>query len=164
MSSELHDADRAILADFTRTRDKTIDLLDSLPADWLSRRAEGEEHALGALFQHIASGTAWWMQHVMDDGAGFTNAQPSVDRATIRADLIKTRDRVIRFFDGAAMEATYAYPRPDGTTCPLTGRWCVLYLIQHEAHHRGKIVLALRQWGFHEIPFLPYSGWDRSND
>lgn len=162
MLGSLGDADREILADFVRTRDKTIELLARVPAEWLSRHAEGERHPLGKLFEHIAGATTWWMHRVMRDGGGIKPAEANTDPAAIREFLVVTRDRLTIFFGAnpAAMGASYAYPRPDGATRPLTGRWCVLYLIQHEAHHRGKIVLALRQWGCNDIPFLPYSGWD----
>ncbi len=155
------DADHEVISAYSLTRDKTIELAECIPDDWLTRQAEGEEHSLGLTLQHIVGADAWWMHRVMDDNGGLDQVGDPLSREQIASLLRTTRDRVVAFFskDGA-MQALYPYPRPDGQTRPLSGRWCLLYLLQHEVHHRGKVVLALQQWGLSAIPFLPYSGWD----
>jgi uncharacterized damage-inducible protein DinB len=154
----MNDGDREILDHFARTRDQTIRLAERVPEDGLARTAAGEEHTLGWLFAHCACGTTWWLHNVLRDG------QPSVperdgDKDWILDVLRATRDRFIAFFsadDGEPMGRTFSFAESDGTECKWVGRNRVLYLMDHEVHHRGKIVLALRQWGFKDIPFLPY--------
>ncbi len=162
----MNNADREILEHFTRTREKSIALLQEVPCPWLSRTATGEENSLGQLFAHIASAVDFWMERCMHD-SGQAALVDEGDKASLIKSLEASRDRLVRFFsreDGVAMQ--YTFVRPTGTRADVfrdsenverfSGRDRVLYLTQHEAHHRGKIVLALRQWGFVDIPFLPY--------
>jgi uncharacterized damage-inducible protein DinB len=86
------------------------------------------------------------------------------DPASIVQALEQSRQRLLDFFEGgdaARMGQTFTLnPRelPDPADGPLeayTGRNRVLYLTDHEVHHRGKVVLALRQWGMRAVPFMP---------
>ena len=162
----MNDADGEILEHFTRTRDKSIALLQAIPHEWLTRTATGEQHSLGQVFAHLASAVDFWMERCIHDDGQSTVSDPG-DKESLIKSLEASRDRLIRFFsleNGAAMQRIYV--RPPGTRAAafqdtnnaeqFSGRNRVLYLTQHEAHHRGKIVLALRQWEFSDIPFLPY--------
>ena len=153
------DGDREILDDFTRTRAKTIELVSRLPDDYLSRTANGEEHSVGWLFGHIAQAVDYWMENCMKDPRP-RFAMTDQDKASILQALEVSCDRLVSFFsadDGAPLGRTFSRVRKDtGAEESFTGRNRVVYITQHEAHHRGKIVLALRQWGFTYIPFLPY--------
>jgi len=155
----MNDADREILNHFSRTRAKTIELAERVPADLLERTADGESHPLCWLFRHIAGGCDWWMHFVMRDGKGGPPAELRSDRDAIVAAFHASRERVMAFFEadhGQAMNRTFSFKEKDGSIATFVGRDRVLYLTDHEIHHRGKIVLALRLWGFDEIPFLPY--------
>jgi uncharacterized damage-inducible protein DinB len=152
------EGDREILDHFTRTRGKTIELLSRIPDDWLNRTAPGEEMDLGRLFGHIAFAVGFWMERCMKDGCTRLDPDEGSKQSLLHA-LESSRNRLIHFFsaaDGERLSRSFTRVRKDHAEETFTGRNRVLYLTQHEAHHRGKIVLALRQWGFTDIPFLPY--------
>jgi len=154
----MNDGDREILDHFIRTREKTIELARRTPEELLTRTAEGEGGPLNRLFLHIATGVDWWMRNVMRDGCGDIPSYGR-DKEGILQALAASRDRLMSFFDdgsGERMGEMFSRVEEDGSTSEWAGRDRVLYLTDHEVHHRGKIVLALRQWGFNDIPFLPY--------
>lgn len=153
----LSEGDREILADFDRARGKTIALLKSVPAKMLARKADGEDVTLGELFYHIATTADSWMARAMADGGpmppAYSGTKPSISKT-----LSASRKRVLNFFKadgGARMDKVFA-PSRQGKTYRFVGRNRVCYFTQHEVHHRGKIILALRQWGVTEIPFMPF--------
>jgi uncharacterized damage-inducible protein DinB len=152
----MHPADREILKHFRQLRRRTIDLLERVPEDMLTRQADGEGLPLGRLFKHVAYVVDSWMDDFLHDGKG----QPRYadDKAAILAALESTADRLTSFFeaeDGRRMGEEHPTTTEDGTPVVWTGRDRILYLTDHEVHHRGKIVLALRQWGFGDIPPMP---------
>jgi uncharacterized damage-inducible protein DinB len=149
--------DKEILEDFKRTRDKTIALFKDIPPRMLAQRAEGEQATLGELFHHIAATVDGWMMRCMEDG-GPPPPKYKPSKTAIAKALRSSQRRLLKFFkaqNGAAMAVVYQRTYQD-KTYRFIGRGRVLYLTQHEAHHRGKVVLALRQWGFATIPYLPY--------
>ncbi len=153
----MDDGDRAILDHFAGVRDATCELLSRVPEEMLGRRAEGEERPVEWLFAHIADGVDWWMHNVMHDGRGVVREYHH-DRPSILRALRNSKDRLLAFFEAAGgrhMGETFTFEDADGTCTEFIGRERVLYLTAHEVHHRGKIVLALRQWGFKDFPPLP---------
>ncbi len=144
-------ADRCILDHFARVRNRTIELVRQLPDELLGRTAEGEEQSLFWLLVHIADAPNWWMTPVAKDGGTWTPSPPcSQDRAALLDGLAASRDRVVRFFEadgGRPMGETFSLRHDDGSVERCTGRDRVLYYTDHELHHRGRIVLALLQWG-----------------
>lgn len=152
----MHPADREILKHFRQIRRRTIDLVERIPEEMLTRQAEGEGLPLGRLFKHIAYVVDSWMEEFLLDGKG--RPRYPDDKASILAALESTADRLVSFFEaegGWRMGKEYPTTQDDGTPVVWTGRDRVLYLTDHEVHHRGKIVLALRQWGFEDIPPMP---------
>jgi uncharacterized damage-inducible protein DinB len=156
----MDDGDKEILADFQRSRRKTMDLLKSVPDAMLKRTAKGERETAGELFHHIAGVVDGWMLRCMKDGGPPPNwsLKTTPSKAQLLKELSASEKRLLKYFKarrGAAMNTTFG-GEWKGKTYKFKGRNRVTYLTQHEAHHRGKIVLALRQWGFTKIPFLPF--------
>ncbi|HWM91286.1 MAG TPA: DinB family protein [Thermoanaerobaculia bacterium] len=153
----MNSADREILKHFRQIRQRTIDLVERIPEEMLTRQADGEALPLGRLFKHIAYVVDSWMDDFLQDGKGRPKYQD--DKTSILAALEFTAGRLVSFFeaeDGWRMGQEHPTTLDDGVTPVVwTGRDRVLYLTDHEVHHRGKIVLALRQWGFEDIPPMP---------
>lgn len=153
----MHPADREILDHFLRIRERTIDLLVRIPDDLLDRTAPGEDRPTRRWFVHLARVVDAWLDELMLDGGGKPEYQ--FDRDGLVEALRLSARRLVTFFeadDGLKMAEVYNTTLADDVT-PVTwiGRDRVLYLTDHEVHHRGKIVLALRQWGFADIPVMP---------
>jgi len=153
------DADRELLDHFRRTREKTIELLACVPDELLPRTPDGETQPLYYLLAHAgSSGTHWWMHHVLNDGLEDHHRFPA-EKDALLADMQYWRDRVLAYFtaeNGANLGKTFHFDDEYGTRLEWTGRNRLLYFVDHEVHHRGKIVLALRQWGVEGLPFFPF--------
>ncbi len=154
-------SDREILDHFIRTRQRTIALFKQVPIDWLERKVDGEDMTMGWLFMHIADAPNWWMHYCMQDGKGWKcPSNDSFDPSSINDALANSLKRVQEFFEleeGIHMNVEFELPpeKREGEGCWI-GRNRILYLTDHEVHHRGKIILALRQWGMKDIPFMPF--------
>ena len=160
MGRKMNTSDREILDHFVRTRKKTIELFSKVLDEWLSRKPDGEDMSLSWLFMHIADGPNWWMTYCMQDGGEWQYpGNGSFDKNTISDALNASLSRVVTFFESKEDRMNRRFELPlektegDGS---WLGRNRVLYLADHEVHHRGKIVLALRQWGMTGIPFMPF--------
>ncbi len=155
----MNEADREILSYFISTRENTIAMLDAVGDEMLSLTPEGEDHNLAWQFAHIASGVNWWMEYSMGDGLGPPAARKTT-RQEIEAELVASRDRLVKFFtadDGEPMGASYEMsdekePEPGEE---WVGRNRVLYLTSHELHHLGRIELAIWQAGLTDTPTFP---------
>jgi uncharacterized damage-inducible protein DinB len=157
LRTALSAGDREILDAFDRARAKTIALLKIVPAKSLTRKAEAEDVSIGELFHHIAASTDGWMARCMQDRGPMPGPyQPS--RPAISKALSASRKRLLSFFksNGGGMMDTVFTPSRQGKAYRFVGRNRVSYLTHHEVHHRGKIILALRQWGVTDIPFMPF--------
>ena len=153
----MHDADAEIIKAFEKTRNVTIELAKRIPAGWLSRTPDGEGAPLNALLCHAGCGEAGWL-HIFGDG-GPRHVPPPADIHAIVDAMRVSQQRTLAFFqknDAQAMSQTFAWTDESGQELEWHGRERLLYLIAHETHHRGKIVLALRQWGFDRFPFIPF--------
>jgi len=60
--------DHEILKHFRQIRQRTIDLLERIPEEMLTRQADGETLLLGRLFKHIAYVVDAWMDDFLQDG------------------------------------------------------------------------------------------------
>jgi uncharacterized damage-inducible protein DinB len=149
--------DRWLLDHFIITRAKTIELARRVPDELWQRTAPGEELAVGKLFRHMADAVNWYLSHVLHGPA--EDSRQASSRDEVIAALQRSRDRFVDFFeadDGRRMGQIFEEHQPDGTVDRFAGRDRVSYLADHEVHHRGKLVLALRQWGFTDFPPLPF--------
>jgi len=150
--------DKELLKHYTKTRDKTIEVLKLVPEEWLNRIPDGEKHPLKNLFLHAGCGEAWWMSNVIKD-SGIPHYDCEENKDDIIAAMEDMKKRVVSFFsakDGQRINRTFSRTDEQGTKYEWTGRDRLFYYSDHEIHHRGKIVLALRQWGMTEFPYIPY--------
>ena len=155
----MQDADQVILDQFRAVRNRTIELAHDVPAHLLEHRLYEGGPTVARELLHIADGVDWWMTHAFEDGGPWPPQYESTPAGVVAA-LEASRDRLLRFFEAdhlAAMDRVFVEHDPDATEeLRWLGRERVLYLTSHEVHHRGKLVLALRQAGFTEVPFMPF--------
>ena len=141
-NDQLHDR---IVATWRRNNDVLIFLLSNIPPKGFSAVPSGSKgRDVTAQFAHLARVRAGWVEYFN------TNKYPKVPRydktrpptkAQLRKALTESSRGVEQFLRKAL--AGEAKPKMFGGDVV---RWCG-YLIAHESHHRGQILLALKQNG-----------------
>ncbi|MFN2531908.1 MAG: DinB family protein [Pyrinomonadaceae bacterium] len=143
-------------------RRELYDTVKELEGEPWSRPAFLGAHAIGALVLHIGEAEWWWMQcnvagheltpedrkapfwDVLDDPKGFQSK--NYDREFCLRELDKIRkqtfDQLYSWGDGD-LDRVISLDR-DGETREYNLRWVLHHLIDHEAQHRGQILMLKR--------------------
>ncbi len=143
---DLDEVRRQVLATWRRHNDILLFLLAQVPAGGLAALPAGSRGRTVALqFAHLDRVRRSWLAY---HRTGKRQRKPRVDRARppsrtqLKRSLAGSGRAVERFLDQALHGS--AHPRYFGGEAI---RW-LGYLIAHESHHRGQIMLALKQSGF----------------
>ena len=141
-TKELRDG---ILAMWRRNNEITLFLLAQVPARAMTAVPTGSKgRDVTAQFAHLARVRRGWVEYFTTGRypkiARYDKAHPP-SKAALRQALAGSGREVERFL-GRALDGD-AKPKMFGHD-PL--RWCG-YLIAHDSHHRGQILLALKQSG-----------------
>ena len=108
-------------------------------------------------FAHLHNNRIWHVTRrakALADGADLFETHDEPDRRTLAAALRDSADRVERMFSGANDEVPGIRPFKRGLI-PYLG-----YFIAHESHHRGNILLTLKQCGHRLDKKVQYAIWD----
>lgn len=137
-------------------------VVEGMPVEKLGRPAFLGAHSIGALVMHIGEAEWWWMKcnvsghqlteedrsapywDVLEDPdafirKGFTAEDCFSELAKIRN---QTRDLLFTFQDDD-LERTFNLDR-NGESVEYSLRWILHHLIDHEAHHKGQIMMLKR--------------------
>jgi uncharacterized damage-inducible protein DinB len=154
----------AMLDDVRRT---TLKGCEGMSADDLHRLPEKGEYPLGAYLMHLGEAEIFWLEVMTGDQVPdevkrdvfyccwfdpSQEPQPPakpmpleeyVSRLAVVRGLVKT---AVRKLEDAALDAPRTIDSGD-VTHTVTPRWILYHLIEHEAHHRGQMMLWKRWMG-----------------
>jgi uncharacterized damage-inducible protein DinB len=119
-------------------------------------------HSIGALVMHIGEAEWWWMQcnvaghqmtdedrkapywDVLDDPEGFAKFGYTPEVCLLELDKIRNQTRDVLFSYGDKdLERIITVDR-GGETSEYSLRWILHHLIDHEAQHKGQILMLKR--------------------
>ncbi len=150
------------LSGLEEVRHQLCDILRAIPDDAMTRRAFAEAHPIAGLALHIGEAEWWWIQcvlagrelddearriahwDVLEDADGLAargcSGQYCIDALeTIRG---MTRDFLASLTDDA-LDRTFKYEKPT-RSLEVSLRWALHHLMDHEAQHKGQILLLKR--------------------
>jgi uncharacterized damage-inducible protein DinB len=153
------------VAGMEEVREQVREAVSEISTENLGRLAFPEAHSIGGLVLHIGEAEWWWMNCVIA-GHELTEA----DAATSFWDVLKEPQRVaqnsysaqfcldeigrirdetrarLRSYDDEQLDKIFKFERK-GTTHELSLRWILHHLIDHEAQHKGQILMLKRLLG-----------------
>jgi uncharacterized damage-inducible protein DinB len=131
----------------------------------ISTRALAGAHPIGALLLHIGEAEYWWIQcvvagrtatdedkliahwDVLDDPDSFASKGYSAEYCLDSIDRIRAMSRdVLSSLDDNALDRLYRYESPKAIR-EVSLRWVLHHLIDHEAQHKGQILMLKRLLG-----------------
>ena len=136
----------------------------ALSTQQIGRPAFLGAHPIGALVLHIGEAEWWWMQcvvsghklteqdrqaafwDVLEDPEGFANRGHTAEFCLQQIEKVRNQTRDVLFSsDDTDLERIYSYER-SGATHEHNLRWILHHLIDHEAQHKGQILMLKRLW------------------
>lgn len=153
------------LAGMEEVREQLRETVAEISTEDIGRRAFPEAHSIGGLVLHIGEAEWWWMNCVI---AG--NEVSEADAAASFWDVLKEPERIARSSYSAQfcldeidrvraetrtrlrevhdeqLDKVFTFERK-GKTHELSLRWILHHLIDHEAQHKGQILMLKRLLG-----------------
>lgn len=136
----------------------------NLDKQHIGRSAFLGAHPIGALVLHIGEAEWWWMQcivsghelndqdrrapfwDVLEDPEGFIQRDYDAEFCLAQIDLIRNQTRDLLFAKSDKdLEQLHTLTRK-GVTNEHSLRWILHHLIDHEAQHKGQILMLKRLW------------------
>jgi|SRR5918911_1387917 uncharacterized damage-inducible protein DinB len=153
------------LAAMEEVRGQLREAVENLSDEQVSRRAVPGAHSIGALVLHIGEAEWWWMNcvikghrltledrrrpfwDVLKDPDAFAAKGYSASFCLETIDTIREETRrFLASLRDEALENVYSYTRGP-TTIEPTLRWILHHLVDHEAQHKGQILMLKRLLG-----------------
>ena len=153
------------LSGMEEVRAQLVETVTGMSPDQIGRRVVPDAHSIAALVLHIGEAEWYWMQCVvsgcevtdtirnsaywdaLEDPASFSQKSYS---AEFCLDEIKTiRQQTHATLEGVAdsqLDRVFSFEKR-GQTQELSLRWILHHLIDHEAQHKGQILLLKRLLG-----------------
>jgi uncharacterized damage-inducible protein DinB len=125
-------------------------LLASLPDEALSAVSASKGRSVAEQFAHIHNVRLMWLKSARPSAlAGLTKLEKTaLDRQSLTSELEKSGKAMVDLFG----EQVKGF-KPHGTAF-------FAYLVSHESHHRGQILLTLKQAGFPVDKKVAYGIWE----
>ncbi|REJ79460.1 MAG: DinB family protein [Acidobacteria bacterium] len=149
------------LAGMEEVRAQLRDAVKDLPDDVAHARLMPETHTIAGLILHCGEAEWWWIQcvvngrpiddelkattfwDVLDDGNEPEGMSATECIAEIDGITAKTRDLLSAFTD-SDLDRYFLKERSNGVKIEKSLRWILHHLIDHEAQHKGQILMLKR--------------------
>jgi uncharacterized damage-inducible protein DinB len=142
----------------------------TMSADQIGQRAVPDAHSIAALVLHIGEAEWYWMQCVvsgkevtdkirnaaywdaLEDPASFSKKNYSAEFCLNEIKKIRQQTfETLASFADSQLDRVFTFERK-GETHELSLRWILHHLIDHEAQHKGQILMLKRLLGSRQEP------------
>jgi uncharacterized damage-inducible protein DinB len=153
------------LAGMEEVREQLREAVEGLSDDYIGRLALSDAHSIGALVLHIGEAEWYWMQcivsgheitneircapywDVLKDPRGFADKRYSAEFCLNEIKQIRDQThKTLAEFKDSDLESIFSIER-GGEIHERSLRWILHHLIDHEAQHKGQILMLKRLLG-----------------
>lgn len=131
-------------------------LLDAIDESWLNDISASKGRKVGDQFAHLHNVRMMWIKVAAPDlleGLLKIDKEIKIDKLLLAAELTKSAEAIAKLLEKGFSEGKIKGFKPHPAA--FLG-----YLISHESHHRGQIMLALKQSGHPVNQKIQYGLWE----